>query len=50
VNDILNKAFNSLCFNNLIRKYQSEPTKKNFMEDFLLEEEIKIINKWAINN
>ena len=50
VNDILNKAFYSLCFNNLIRKYQSEPTKKNFMEDFLLEEEIKIINKWAINN
>ena len=50
VNDILNKAFYSLCFNNLIRKYQSEPTKKNFMEDFLLEEEIKVINKWAINN
>jgi hypothetical protein len=50
VNDILNKAFYSLCFNNLIRKYQREPTKKNFMEDFLLEEEIKIINKWAINN
>jgi hypothetical protein len=50
VNDILNKAFYSLCFNNLIRKYQSEPLKKNFMEDFLLEEEIKIINKWAINN
>ena len=49
VNDILNKAFYSLCFNNLIRKYQSEPTKKNFMEDFLLEEEIKVINKWAIN-
>ena len=50
VNDILNKAFYSLCFNNLIRKYQSEPTKRNFMEDFLLEEEIKVINKWAINN
>jgi hypothetical protein len=50
VNDILNKAFYSLCFNNMIRKYQSEPTKRNFMEDFLLEEEIKVINKWAINN
>lgn len=50
VNDILNKAFYSLCFNNMIRKYQSEPTKKNFMEDFLLEEEIKVIKKWAINN
>ena len=54
VNEILNKTFYSLCFNNFIKKYQNqnqnELDKSNFMENFLLEDEIKIVKKWAINN
>ena len=52
VNDIMNKTFYFLCFNNHIRKHhiQNGSIKSNYLEEFLLEDEIKIVKKWAFDN
>ena len=43
INDILNKKFYSLCFSNYIDKKRDN----DLLEKILLDEEIKIVNKWA---
>ena len=47
VEEILNKKFLLLNFNNLIRGCQKNVIDKFYSEDILLAEEIKIINNWA---
>ena len=47
VEEILNKKFLLLNFNNLIKGCQKNVIDKFYSEDILLAEEIKIINNWA---
>ena len=43
INEILNKKFYSLCFSNYIDKKRNNDS----LEKMLLDEEVKIVNKWA---
>ena len=46
VEEILNKKFILLSFNNLIKGHQSEYFSKYFSEEVFLAEECKIIQNW----
>ena len=50
INEILNKKFNSMRFASYIQKNRNELIEKNFFENILLAEEIKLINSWANSN
>ena len=43
INEILNKKFYSLCFSN----YMNRKRDNDLLEKILLDEEVKIVNKWA---
>ena len=49
VEEILNKRFILLSFNNLIKGHQSEYFSKHFSEEVLLAEECKIIQNWILS-
>ncbi len=48
VEEILNKKFFLLSFNNLIKEHQKDVFGKYYSEEVLLAEEIKIIQNWAL--
>ena len=48
VEEILNKKFILLSFNNLIKEHQKDSFDKYYSEEVLLAEEIKIIQNWAL--
>ena len=48
VEEILNKKFILLSFNNLIKEHQKDVFGKYYSEEVLLAEEIKIIQNWAL--
>ena len=48
VEEILNKKFILLSFNNLIKEHQKDVFGKYYSEEVLLAEEIKIIQNWAM--
>ena len=48
INDILNKKINSLSFARFIKNNERYVEKVN-LENFLLYEEINVVNKWAGN-
>ena len=50
IKEILNKKFYSLSFSNSFNINKNENIDHNFLEKILLDEEIKIVNKWAFTN
>ena len=50
IKEILKKKFYSLSFSNSFNINKNENIDHNFLEKILLDEEIKIVNKWALTN
>ena len=50
IKEILKKKFYSLSFSNSFKINKNENIDHNFLEKILLDEEIKIVNKWALTN
>ena len=50
IKEIVNKKFYALCFASHIKKNNNWSMGNSFLENILLEKEIKIVNNWAISN